>query len=145
LERDIALLVENDIERARSIDADGLHISPDAALYGKSRDELGQRAIIGVGCIDSRHDAMAMAERGADYVAFGGDDAAKRAETVAWWSDIFVVPCVAWGVETPEEAGQFATLGADFVALPPAILEAEGAATRIAAIDRALRRARSAA
>ncbi len=69
LKRDIALLVESDIERARSLDADGLHISPDAALYRKARDEMGERAIIGVGCFDSRHDAMSMAELGADYVA----------------------------------------------------------------------------
>lgn len=140
-ERDIALLVENDIDRAKRIDADGVHISPDAVLYAKARAELGERAIVGIGCLDNRHDAMTMAELGADYVAFRTADT----DTIAWWSEIFVVPCLAWGVETADEAERSADAGADFVALAPSLLEAEGAASRIASIDAALRRARSAA
>ena len=30
----------------------------------------------------------------------------ERAELIAWWSEIFVVPCVAWNVETQEEAAR---------------------------------------
>ncbi len=151
LARDVAFLVENDAARARRIGADGVHLPADAALYGQAREHLGQRAIIGVGCNESRHDAMLLAELGADYVAFvpaaaaSGREREDRAELIAWWSEIFVVPCVAWNVETPEEAVNLARLGADFVALAPSIWQADDASARIAKIGAGLREARSAA
>lgn len=149
--RDVAFLIENDAARAERIGADGVHIPADAALYGQTREHLGQRAIIGVGCNESRHDAMLLAELGADYVAFGSTPALsdgereERAGLIAWWSEIFVVPCVAWNVETQEEAAQLAGLGADFVALSSGIWLTEDPAGQIARIGTALREARSAA
>jgi len=149
--RDIALLIENDAARAERIGADGVNIPADATLYGQAREHLGQRAIIGVGCNESRHDAMLLAELGADYVAFGstpalsGREREECAELIAWWSDIFVVPCVAWNVETQEEAAELAGLGADFVALSPDIWLAENAPAQIAGIGACLRKPRSAA
>jgi thiamine-phosphate pyrophosphorylase len=149
--RDVALLIENDAARAERIGADGVHIPADAALYGQTREHLGQRAIIGVGCNESRHDAMLLAELGADYVAFCSTPALsdrereERAGLIAWWSEIFVVPCVAWNVETQEEAALLAGLGADFVALSPDIWLAEDAPAQIAGIGAHLRKARSAA
>jgi thiamine-phosphate pyrophosphorylase len=147
----VAFLIENDAARAERIGADGVHIPADAALYGQTREHLGQRAIIGVGCNESRHDAMLLAELGADYVAFcstpvlSGREREERAGLIAWWSEIFVVPCVAWNVETQEEAAQFAGLGADFVALSPDIWLAEDAPAQIAGIGACLRKPRSAA
>ena len=147
---DVAFLIENDAARAERISADGVHIPTDAALYGQTREHLGQRAIIGVGCNESRHEAMVLAELGADYVAFGpapvlGERGRQeRAGLIAWWSEIFVAPCVAWNVETLEEAVLLAGLGADFVALSPSIWQTEGAAERIAKIGAALREARNA-
>ena len=151
LARDVALLVENDAARAKRIGADGVHLPADAALYGQAREHIGQRAIIGVGCNESRHEAMLLAELGTDYVAFGPTAALpdrereERAGLIAWWSEIFVVPCVAWNVETPEEAANLARLGADFVAPSLALWQAQDAPTRIAKIGAALRDARSAA
>jgi thiamine-phosphate pyrophosphorylase len=149
--RDVAFLIENDTLRAKRIGADGVHIPPDAVLYGQAREHLGQRAMIGVGCNRSRHDAMVMAELGADYVAFGSTGAPADSEyedpaaLIAWWSEIFVVPCVAWNVESQEDAARLAALGADFVALSPEIWLTDDAAKRIAATSAALREARSAA
>jgi thiamine-phosphate pyrophosphorylase len=149
--RDVAFLIENEAGRAERIGADGVHIPADAALYRQTREHLGQRAIIGVGCNESRHEAMVLAELGADYVAFGPTSALgergreERAGLIAWWAEIFVVPCVAWNVGTLEEAVRLAGLGADFVALSPAILQAEDAANRIVQIGTALREMRSAA
>jgi thiamine-phosphate pyrophosphorylase len=148
---DVAFLIENDAARAKRIGADGVHIPGDAALYGQTREHLGQRAIIGVGCNESRHAAMVLAELDADYVAFGpapapgGRGREERARLIAWWSEIFVVPCVAWNVETLKEAVLLAGLGADFVALSASIWQTEGTSQRIAKIGAALREARSAA
>ena len=143
--RDVALLVENDVERAVSIGADGVHLPPDAARLKEARARLGQRAIIGVGCIDSRHDAMVMAELGADYVAFGALPGDRQAELIAWWSGIFVVASVAFDIETEAAAERLARLGADFVAPAASLWRSEDALERIGAIAAALRIGRSAA
>ena len=128
----MAFLIENDAWRAERLGADGVHIAGEEALYRRTREHLGQRAIIGVGCNESRHEAMVLAELGADYVAFGptpvlGErEREERAGLIAWWAEIFVVPCVAWNVETLEEAANLAALGVDFVALSSTIWETEG-------------------
>jgi thiamine-phosphate pyrophosphorylase len=88
---------------------------------------------------------------GADYVAFGPEagsdiDAIDQcAELIAWWSEIFVVPCVAWNVDSAAEAARLAALGADFVAPSRKIWRADGAPRLIAEIDSAVRQARRAA
>ena len=68
---------------------------------------------------------MVLAEAGADYVGFGAPPHLKdrdkarvrREELIAWWAPIFEVPCVAFDVETGEEAAQLAAAGADFFAV----------------------------
>jgi thiamine-phosphate pyrophosphorylase len=66
---------------------------------------------------------MSAGELGADYVMFGEPDAAGKSpsfesavERVAWWAEIFEIPCVAFA-ETVDQAADFARAGADFVAL----------------------------
>ena len=147
----VACLIENDIALAESLGADGVHIAADAELYGNARELLGESANIGVGCGFDRHEAMRLAEMGANYVAFGpeqvGDlDANNQcAEIMAWWSEIFVVPCVAWNIDDPKQAGRLAGLGADFVAPSRTIWPDDPAASIFTNIDDAMRRARSAA
>jgi thiamine-phosphate pyrophosphorylase len=144
-----ACLTANDAELASRSGADGVHIEADSLTYREARQRLGANANIGAGCGLSRHDAMVLAEMGADYVAFGAQTAIdatdQRAELIAWWSEIFVVPCVAWNVATPDEAKRTASLGADFVAPGLELWRSEDAVQLIAAIDRAIRQARSAA
>ena len=73
----------------------------------------------------SRHDAMTLAEAGAEYIAFGAPahlkdrDRARerRDELIAWWAEIFQAPCVALDVETQEEADALARARADFVGI----------------------------
>jgi thiamine-phosphate pyrophosphorylase len=145
----LACLVDGDIALAERLGADGVHISADPTLYAESRKLLGENASIGVGCGLNRHAAMQLAELGADYVAFGLDgdvDATDlRAELIAWWAEIFVVPCVAWNVDRADEAVRLAVLGADFVAPSANIWHDDDATILIADIDSAIRRARRAA
>jgi len=146
-----ACLIANDVALAERLGADGVHLAADPELYAESRKRLGESASIGVGCGLSRHDAMELAELGADYIAFGPaaagdiDGIDQCAELIAWWAEIFVVPCVAWNVATADVAQRFAALGADFVALPAEIWHHDDAEARIACIDRAVRQARRAA
>ena len=147
----LACLVENDATLAERLAADGLHLDADAETYAAARTLLGESANLGVLCGLERHDAMQMAELGADYVAFGPkseniiDAIDQYADLIAWWAEIFVVPCVAWNVETAEQAAKFAALGADFVAPSARIWHGEDALRRITEIDNAVRHVRRAA
>jgi thiamine-phosphate pyrophosphorylase len=147
--RGLACLIEQDAALAERLGADGVHIAADSALYAEARKLLGDGASIGAGCGVSRHDAMRLAELGADYVAFGPDGTIdtidQYADLIAWWSEIFVVPCVAWNVDNAEDAARLAMLGADFVAPSKRIWRADDPLGRIAEIDRAVRQSRRAA
>lgn len=123
---EVAALVAGDARLARTLKADGVHLFTGKNLidlYAEARSVLGQRGVVGVDAGISRHDAMTLAEAGADYVAFGApahlkdrDKArGRREELIAWWAEIFEVPCIAFDVETPQEAAQLRQAGADFV------------------------------
>lgn len=123
-----AALLAGDAQLARTLRADGVHLEAGknlAATYEQARGILGDRGIVGVDVSISRHDAMTLAEAGADYIAFGAPahlndrdkGRARRDELVAWWAEIFEVPCVAFDVETGEEAERLSRTGADFVAV----------------------------
>jgi thiamine-phosphate pyrophosphorylase len=148
--RGLACLVEQDAGLAERLGADGVHIAADPTVYAESRKLLGESASIGAGCGMNRHDAMRMAELGAEYVAFGGHDGTidaidQYADIIAWWSEIFVVPCVAWNVDNAAHAARLASLGADFIAPSKRIWRADDALKLIAEIDSAVRQSRRAA
>ncbi|MGF1620338.1 MAG: thiamine phosphate synthase [Rhodomicrobiaceae bacterium] len=120
--QNLAILIEEDWSLARELDMDGVHIRADAERLAEARRALGANKSIGVSCGLSRHEAMLMAEAGADYVAFGETGAAEpdeRAEMIGWWSEVFEVPCVAWlrDGEGFDEAGDLVRAGADFLAV----------------------------
>jgi thiamine-phosphate pyrophosphorylase len=148
--RGLACLIDKDAALAERLGADGVHIAADPAIYAEARQRLGESASIGVTCGLSRHDAMRLAELGADYVAFGTesrtiDTIDEVAELIAWWSEIFVVPCVAWNVDSASDAAKLAALGADFIAPSRALWRDEDVHRRIGEIDGAILRARRAA
>jgi thiamine-phosphate pyrophosphorylase len=71
----------------------------------------------------SRHAAMVAGEAGADYVQFGSLDLAPPGaviDLVAWWHELFVLPCAAAGRFSPATARTLAEAGADFLATPEA-------------------------
>jgi thiamine-phosphate pyrophosphorylase len=125
---DTAFLIENDLEAAADLRADGLHIAADTASYDIARARLGSETQIGTACGFSRHQAMQMAELGADYVAFGDMHSLQADQTlgletkdmIAWWSDLFEIPCVAWQPSDLDAIRQCRENGADFVALDAA-------------------------
>ena len=152
-DKGIAVLIDGDAQLARTLRADGVHVpwSKDvAAAYAEAREVLGTRYIVGVDVGRSRHDAMTLAEAGADYIAFGipphvedrAASAARRLELVAWWSEIFEIPCVAFDVDNADDATALAGEGADFVAMhyAPELTPAEAETLAHALADAAQQR-----
>lgn len=111
--RNVAVVLAGPVELAQRLGADGVEVSERAA-YDAARKRLGASAIIGADCGSSRHLAMEMAEAGADYVGFANAAEGGR-DLVAWWGELFEVPCVALDPAAPDVAGELARLGADFV------------------------------
>ena len=101
--------------------ADGAHLTGIEA-FAAALDTLKPARIAGCAGLASRHDAMTAAERGADYVMFGDAANGRRpsfdaiVERVAWWAEVFEVPCVAMAASF-DEVGPLAAAGADFVAV----------------------------
>ena len=120
-----AFILNDRPDLARDLRCDGVHVGQEDASYEDARAAVGRDAIVGVTCHDSRHLAMEAAEVGADYVAFGAffPTATKEAKTHAdielltWWSEIMVVPCVAIGGITVDNAKPLVEAGADFLAV----------------------------
>ncbi len=138
--RDIAALLQDDARLARTLRADGVHLTYSDTLearYIEAREILGQRAIIGAEAGSLRHDAMMLGEAGAEYVAFTGGR--EAIDGVSWWAEIFEIPCVAIGARDHDEASGLARAGADFVAIElPSQGSAEAAVAHVRAAVQAL-------
>lgn len=123
--RDVAFILNDRPDLAHALGCDGVHIGQDDASYAEARVTVGKNAIVGVTCHDSRHLAIEAAEAGADYVAFGAffPTATKEAkshaepEILQWWAEMMVVPQVAIGGITTENAAPLVEAGADFLAV----------------------------
>jgi len=124
-DRGAAFIMNDRPDLAVKAGCDGVHIGQEDAPFGEARALLGPDRIVGVTCHDSRDLAMDAAEAGADYVAFGAffPTATKEPKTHADpeilrdWSTATVVPCVAIGGITVENAAPLIEAGADFLAV----------------------------
>lgn len=137
--RGAALLLDGHPEAVEPAGADGAHVTGLAAL-DTALPVLKPRYIVGCGGLSSRHDAMVAGERGADYVMFGEHDHdghrpafAAVLDRVAWWAELFEIPCVAYAAGA-DEVAPLSRTGADFIALGDWVWSAqEGAAKATAA------------
>ncbi len=116
-----ALLLDGHPELVAHAEADGAHLMGADQLKAATAS-LKPKYIAGCGGLTERHDAMAAGESGADYVMFGEPNDGHRPsfdavlERVAWWAEIFQVPCVGYA-ESIDEVAALAAAGADFVAI----------------------------
>jgi thiamine-phosphate pyrophosphorylase len=125
-----AFILNDRPDLAAELGCDGTHVGQEDASYGEAR-RLLPKGIVGVTCHDSRHLAMEAAEAGADYVAFGAffPTQTKEPKTTAdidllrWWGEMMVVPCVAIGGITVQNAPALIAAGADFLAVAAGVWE----------------------
>jgi thiamine-phosphate pyrophosphorylase len=136
-DKGVALLLDGDAGIVAHGGADGAHLTGiDSFLSAVETLKPGR--IAGCAGLTTRHDAMTAAERGADYVMFGDADNGRRPsfetvlERVAWWAEVFQVPCVALAASL-DEVAPLAAAGADFVAVGDFIWnDSRGAAAALA-------------
>lgn len=103
-QRDVALVIDSHLQMVERLGLDGVHLQDGARSIKKSRKDLGEDAIVGSFCTNSRHDGMTAGELGADYVSFGpigvtalGDGRQAELDLFEWWSMMIEVPVVAEG------------------------------------------------
>ncbi len=145
--RGVAVILNDRPDLAFETGCDGVHVGQQDASYAEARKAVGADGIVGVTCHNSRHLAMEAGDRGADYVAFGAffPTSTKEAkftaepELLAWWHDLFTVPCVAIGGITVDNCRLLVEAGADFLAVSGGVWNhPEGPAVAVKAFNRIL-------
>ena len=64
-------IVNDDINLCEKVGADGVHLGQNDTSIKTAREQLGEKAIIGVSCYNQLQLAIDAEEMGANYVAFG--------------------------------------------------------------------------
>jgi thiamine-phosphate pyrophosphorylase len=120
----VPLIVNDDIELARGMQADGVHLGSADGDVATARAHLGGNALIGVSCYANIERARIAAAQGADYLAFGAFFDSPTKPQVAR-ADIgvlrearkFGLPLVAIGGIQPANVRQLRVAGADLIAV----------------------------
>jgi thiamine-phosphate pyrophosphorylase len=134
------LIINDDIDLALAIGADGVHLGRDDGNVEAARAALGPIRILGVSCYNDIERASAAALAGADYLAIGSVFAsatkpvATRAslEMLAETKRRFGKPVAAIGGITVHNAGAVIAAGADMVAVITDLFDAMDIAARAA-------------
>ena len=121
----VPLLINDDVDLAIAVGADGVHIGKEDGAIAHARARLGATAIIGASCYNSVERALEAQAQGATYVAFGrffpsnSKPLAAPAElTTLQAAKLKIsVPTVAIGGILPENAGQLLNAGANLLAV----------------------------
>jgi thiamine-phosphate pyrophosphorylase len=128
---DVPLIINDDVQLAARVEADGVHLGEADASLETARKVLGKDKIVGVSCYNQLSLAREAAGTGADYVAFGaffpssvkpgavsaGVDLLRQARELA-------VPMVAIGGISPAKGAVLVQAGADALAVISALFNA---------------------
>ncbi len=120
----VPLIINDDVELAQRIHADGVHLGRDDMKIREARAILGDGAIIGASCYNLFQNALRAQQLGADYVAFGSFfKSSTKTGTVRAALELLheshrrlEVPVVAIGGITPDNGRALIHAGADLIA-----------------------------
>ena len=134
----IAFIINDDIELAHELGADGVHLGEHDTDLKTARHLLGPNTIIGVSCYNSLTLAEKTASDGANYIAFGAvyssatkPDARNAGLELFSQAKLLNLPMVAIGGITPDNAAQTLAAGADFIAVIGAVFDAADPASEV--------------
>jgi thiamine-phosphate pyrophosphorylase len=151
-EAGVALIVNDRVDIARAVDADGVHVGDDDLPVSVAREQLGTEAVIGrsVSTVEGAREA---ARAGADYLGVGAVYGTGTKDTAPHQSEIGVermraireavsIPLVGIGGVDEKNAADVVAAGADGVAVVSAIMAAEDPTAATAALGEAVERGR---
>ena len=136
-------IIDDRLDIAHRINADGLHVGEDDVSYEEARALLGTDKIIGVSCYGDIERAKKYANLGADYVAFGSffpsptKPLAKVVdpEVLKVAKEQMSVPICAIGGINPSNSKVLKENGATFIALSSAIWNLNDNIERVAQLN----------
>ncbi|MFB6087643.1 MAG: thiamine phosphate synthase [Haloarculaceae archaeon] len=152
-EAGVPLVVNDRVDIARAVDADGVHLGDEDIPVSAARDLLGDDAIVGRS-VSFVEDARRAERAGADYLGVGAvyetdskddiddDEHDIGPERVGDIADAVDVPVVAIGGITPDNAAPVVEAGADAVAAVTAITDADDPAEATESLADAVERGR---
>jgi len=121
----VPLIVNDSVEIAARIGADGVHVGRDDAAVRHARETLGPQAIVGASCYHELALAQSAVANGASYVAFGRffESRSKPGRALATTDllrqarTLVPVPLVAIGGITAGNGATLVAAGADLLAV----------------------------
>jgi thiamine-phosphate pyrophosphorylase len=132
----VPFIVNDDVQLAIAIDADGVHLGRDDGDIGAARAALRGK-LLGVSCYDSIAAARSAVAAGADYVAFGSvfpsatkPGAVRAPLRLFAEAKVLDVPLVAIGGITAQNAAEVLRAGADALAVISALFDAPDIAAK---------------
>ena len=124
-------IVNDDLELALAIDADGLHLGRDDGDIAAARRAIGPARLLGASCYNRLDLAQRALEHGADHLAFGSvfvsptkPGAARAPLSLFGEARGLGAPLIAIGGITVENAPQVIAAGADAIAVISALFDA---------------------
>ncbi|AEM58211.1 thiamine-phosphate pyrophosphorylase [Haloarcula hispanica N601] len=150
-EAGVTFVVNDRVDIAQALDADGVHLGDDDLPVPVARELLGEDALIGRS-VSTVADAEAAAAAGADYLGVGAvfatgskddiddDEYAIGTDRVAAIADAVDIPFVGIGGITTENATEVVEAGADGVAVITEITQADDPAAAAEALKHAVER-----
>ena len=152
-EADIRLIVNDRVDLAQAVDADGVHLGDEDLPVAAARDLLGEDAIVGRS-VSFVEDARAAENAGADYLGVGAiydtgskddiddEEHAIGTERLGKICDAVDIPVVGIGGINADNAGEVVAAGADGVAVITAITQSDDPAEATRALGAAVRQGR---
>ena len=124
-EREVPLIINDDVELAAAVNAAGVHLGRDDATVRQARRRLGADALIGVSCYNRLQNAVDALQAGASYVAFGRFYPSQTKPAAAQATLPLLqearkqldIPIVAIGGITPENGRVLIDAGANLLAV----------------------------
>ena len=143
----VPFIINDFVDLALQLDADGVHVGGTDASVSAVRAQLGPQKIVGASCYGSLELAEKSAASGASYLAFGGFYPSLKKkypvttapQIVAEAKQRWTLPLVVIGGMTPENSAPLVALGSDMVAAISSVYGVDDASADGAATTQAVR------
>lgn len=132
-EYDVCFIVNDDIELAKAVAADGVHLGKEDGDIKEAKQRLGEGAVIGVTCYQDIDNAIEAEHFGASYVAFGSFFASPtkplapqaRLEVIKQAKQKVSLPVCCIGGITLDNVDPLIENGADMIAVISSLFAAD--------------------